>query len=359
MRYFFRGFIKQTGTPVYGHAEASTEDAAYEALSRNGVVTESLKPDPVVADPPEPGPSAVGRPFYDPSATSAARTIYNQLPGATAAAQPGAAQSGTSSGAATPGGAQRALAASGRPASTDPADAAPPTELNSALNNALDAASSQVSFDALAEKYKGKRVWVVDREKIRYRVAKVVDGILAQSSLEEENTEIRKRVSEAIQGLFGNDRNIATERTPETVAQMKAAQSAPAAPAQPGFSNQALEEQIDRLAEVVSRAESVLGSIALAANRMARGGGGGGGGGGRGRLIREVIDESQNEVLLEIFKSNLELRKNIADGGKPAAGASESAPAETSGSEPPGPAASVGGAEPVGAASGGSSADSA
>jgi hypothetical protein len=349
VRYFFRGFIKQTGTPVYGHAEAGTEDAAYEALSRNGVVTESLTPDPVTASE---GAAEMAQAAYAQAATPApARTLYGNIPQGTPSA----------GGYAPPPPSVPAAPQSAPP--TRPAEDfedQPPTELKSALNNALDAASSQVSFDALAEKYKGKRVWVVDREKIRYRVAKVVDGILAASSKEEQNEEMRKRVAEAIQGLFGNDRNIATERTPETVAAMKAAQAAPAAPAAIGAANQVLEEQIDRLAEMVSRAENVLASLALAANRIARGGGGGGGGGGgRGRLIREVLDDSQNEVLLEIFKSNLELRKQITNPGQPGeaaagepggtaaepagVGAGAGAPEASGSGEPSGAVASVGG----------------
>src|SRR6185437_10391867 len=50
--------------------------------------------------------------------------------------------------------------------------------LSTALDSALDTAASQVPFESIANKYKGKSVWVLDRDKIRKRVAQVVDSAI-------------------------------------------------------------------------------------------------------------------------------------------------------------------------------------
>ena len=64
------------------------------------------------------------------------------------------------------------------------ANGAPPearSKFDNALDGALDGASSQVDFDALTDRYKGKKVWVIDRDKIRRNVARVADQAIAQS----------------------------------------------------------------------------------------------------------------------------------------------------------------------------------
>ena len=62
-----------------------------------------------------------------------------------------------------------------------------------------------------------------------------------------------------------------------------------------------------------------MSSMALAARNFGRGGGGGDGGGRR--RMRHAIDRAQNDVLLEIFKANLELAKSMT-GLAPAPGGS-------------------------------------
>lgn len=254
MRYLFRGLMRETGRPVEGHVEASTPDEALKALSDNAIVTEALTPDP--------------KPL----------NLQEELPDA--------------------------------------------PELANALDSAFDASSAQVAFDDLTERYKGKKVWVIDRDKIRRRVCQVVDQSLAQSLASGEGAlQSRQRVQAAIQGMFADNRNIASERNADTI------------PGHPGYRPQAapppppppppvqmiaptpqmrtgLEEAINRLTAVVSQAEKVMASMALAARNLGRGGGGGGGGGGR-RRVRGAIDRAQNDVLLEIFKANIELAKAV------------------------------------------------
>jgi hypothetical protein len=182
-------------------------------------------------------------------------------------------------------------------------------QIADALESALDSSSMQVSFDDLTARYRGKKVWVIDRDKIRHRVANVVDAALAMS---EANAVARQRVASAIRGLFEDNRNIATEHTAQSAAAMRVGSA----------SSGALEQQISRLNSVVEQAEGLIASLAVALRNI-----GTGGGVARRRVASDpTLGAEQNEVLLEIFKSNLELRRAIADAA-PAASAATSAKA--------------------------------
>ena len=259
--------IRTNGRVVEGHVEAPTPEEAYGALSDNGIVTESMRPDPKPEQPPEP-----------------------------------------------------------------PADeaAGPEPAFRQAIDSALDSASMQVAFDSLTEQYKGKKVWVLDRDKIRKRVAQVVDQVLTEAQRKAETDQkTRELVQEAIKGMFADNRNIATERSAESIAAERAQQAAaaaeraaqaaaervaqiaapPALPAPPGKplpASAALEAQIQRLANVVLQAERAVGSIVSAAARV-----GSGGGGPRRHSISTSQGPKQNEVLLEIFKTNLALQRGV------------------------------------------------
>jgi len=262
---------------VEGHVEAVNPDEALKALSDNAIVTETLVPDPKPVN------------------------LQEEFPD-----QP---------------------------------------ELASALDSAFDSSSSQINFDDLADRYRGKKVWVIDRDKIKRRVCQVVDQTLAQSLAQGESAaQSRQRVQAAINGMFNDNRNIATERNADSIAgvpafgpnggyappgQLAPARLAPPAPVPVAATvavSGGLEEAINRLVGVVSQAEKVMASMALAARNFGRGGGGDGGGGSRRRMMRHAIDRAQNDVLLEIFKANLELAKSVS-GLAPAAGAPPAAPA--------------------------------
>lgn len=303
MRYLFRGLIRDSGGPVEGHVEAPNEEGAYDVLGETGVVTESLTPDP--------------KPL----------NLAEELPGS--------------------------------------------PEFADALESAFDSSSSQVEFDALTQRYHGKKVWVIDRDKIRRRVAQVVDAALALAQQHgEEHGKVRERVQTALTAMFADNRNLASERNAESVAGMKlgagdsvagfrlntpAGQTVGASPVRPvSFTNvgvpmappssggvpgmsiaghAGLEGQIGRLANLVKQAEATLTTIAAAARRV--GEGGGGGGGPRRRAVQPAgKGQEQNSVLLEIFKSNLELVRGMQDptganAAAAAAASAESASAET------------------------------
>jgi hypothetical protein len=173
--------------------------------------------------------------------------------------------------------------------------------LSSAIDSALDTAASQVPFDEVAKRYTGKNVWVLDREKIRNRVAQVVDQAIRESIGDSGQfgalnvSDLRKQVADAIGGLFKDNRNL-TSQVSNTSMQ--------------------LEHQVKRIETMVHRAESVLAQMTVAISRMGAFGGGGGGAGPRRHAFAHPGNE-QNAVLLEIFKENLKLRGIEIDEPKP------------------------------------------
>lgn len=190
------------------------------------------------------------------------------------------------------------------------------TAFGSRIDSALDTAASQVPFEAIANKYKGKNVWVLDRDKIRSGVAQVVDQALREAlagasmsgggSIDAQD--VRNQVADAISGLFKDNKNLTS---------------------QVSNSSMQLEHQIKRIEQMVRRQESVLAQMTVAISRMGSGGGWGGGGGGGGP--RRFTASSgggpeQNTVLLEIFKENLRLRGIEIDEG--ASAPAEGQPAE-------------------------------
>lgn len=169
--------------------------------------------------------------------------------------------------------------------------------LSSAIDSALDTAASQVPFDRIADRYKGKNVWVLDRDKIRNRVAQVVDQAISEATNGMSMVggglnvnELRAQVNDAIGGLFKDNRNLTSQVSDTSLK---------------------LENQIKRLETMVVRQESLLAQMTIAIGRIGSGGGGGGGGGwGPRRFAGQSAGGGgeQNAVLLEIFKENLKLR---------------------------------------------------
>jgi hypothetical protein len=180
--------------------------------------------------------------------------------------------------------------------------------LSSAIDSALDTAASQVPFDEVAKRYTGKNVWVLDRDKIRKRVAQVVDQAIRDSLGDSGSfgslnvSDLRKQVADAIGGLFKDNRNLTSQVSNTSVH---------------------LDHQVKRIETLVHRAESVLAQMTVAISRMGSMGGGGG-----GAPRRMVVDKGprneQNTVLLEIFKENLRLRGIEID--EPTAPAPQDAP---------------------------------
>ncbi|MDB5303531.1 MAG: hypothetical protein JWM97_1080, partial [Phycisphaerales bacterium] len=256
MRYRFRGLVRDTGKAVEGQVEADTEEFAFHLLANNGIVTESLRPDPRPEDirPPVPPPPAA--PLLPPMGSMTpgmARPAtpmpagYPPQPGyppqADYAPQPAAPQATYQP---SPG---------QTPADTTPIPGAP--GMVNAIDSALDSSSSQIEFDALNEKFRGKKVWVIDRDKIKRNVARVVDQALNQSLRDDAGTrETRERVAEAIEGLFKDNRNLTSQQN---------------------ANSQHLDKQVSRLSNLLKQFESSLATMQMAVRGIGAGGGGGGG----------------------------------------------------------------------------------
>ena len=212
-------------------------------------------------------------------------------------------------------------------------------QFSSAIDSAVDTSSTQVSFDALADKFKGKSVWVIDREKIRKRVAQVVDqAITASMQNADTGTETRDRVADAIEKLFQNNENL-TSRLGQL--QQPAPPPPPQAAVAPRPPSDPLERQLTRLANFITKAENLLVSMQSTLRNV-----GTGGGGYATRRAKGPVDkDEQNSVLAEIFKSNIALLRNLEVGGVGEAVAP--APTDT-GPEPAGAPEPVASAPPGG-----------
>jgi hypothetical protein len=148
-----------------------------------------------------------------------------------------------------------------------------------------------VSVDAIAQRFKGKSVWVIDREKIRQRVAQVVDQAIGQSMIGGEGPSgARERVGAAINDLFRDSRNLTSQAT---------------------ANNTALERQIARLGNVIRQAENLVASMTMAIGRIGTLPRGDGGITPRRYNVHAAPQKEQNEVLAEIFKANLDLVRSL------------------------------------------------
>lgn len=269
MRYLFRGLIRETGKTVEGAVDADTPEDALNALSANGIVTEDLTPAPMPV-------SALAPSMRAPYA-----------PRTAGAAGPPPVPAGFEAG------------------SLVRAENIAHPGLNSAdpVERAFAAASQAVSFDAVAQRYRGKSVWVIDRDKIRRQVATIVDQTLKNLESNQQQRydgdQVRETVATALKEMFKDNRNIASPQTPGQ-ARGGTVDSSPQ-----------LDAQIDRMEQFLSKAEMVLTQLLVAAKRIAAGGGGGFSPRRMGHIPKPRSEE-QNEVLLEIFKSNVKLRQTLA-----------------------------------------------
>jgi len=173
--------------------------------------------------------------------------------------------------------------------------------LASAIDHALEASSHSIPFDSLQGKFAGKRVWVIDREKIKARVMQTVDEVIRQSrSQTEDDTTTRVRLTEALERLFGDNRNLTSPVS---------------------ASQEAMEVQLNRLEDVVHQLEHAVGAMHAATRWSARGYGGGGAVTGGAQRQRRT-DPENDDVLREIFQSNVELHRRLSgaadkNAGKP------------------------------------------
>lgn len=197
-------------------------------------------------------------------------------------------------------------------------------DFTNAIDSALDTSSTQVNVDDLWRKYRGQRVRVIDRDKIRNRVMSVVSKAMvggAGAGTGEQQT--LKRVEEALTKMFGDNQNLTSE--------ISAGQAAAQAAGPPSA-------QMGQLTDMVLDLQKSMAELKALVRKGGGGWGGGGGGGGRrGQMIKSVKDPKNDKVLLEIFETNVKLQKGSAErhgrGGAAAAIAAAGAPAKSGPSE--------------------------
>ena len=212
---------------------------------------------------------------------------------------------------------------SGQPQPPAASDDTP--QFSQQIENALREGGRQINFDDIEKRYRGKRVWVLDRQKMQEGVMRVVDAAILKSQQEAEGgIRTRRRVAQALSNLFGNNRNLTSPVDASKVMARQAPSASPAAGSAGAVGGAsggggvsggaALDLQIDRLARVIDQAEGMLTRMSYAAAR-------GGGVTGRDYQARRMSQRRQehDKVLQEIFKNNLELHRGIsgqADAGE-------------------------------------------
>lgn len=179
-------------------------------------------------------------------------------------------------------------------------------EVASQIDSALDVSSTDVNVDDLWKRYRGQRVRVIDRDKIRNNVIAVMTKAIQQTGLDSggggNKNQTLERVEEALTKMFGDNKNLTSEVSPTQTA---------------------LEDQITRLNGVVLRLEKQLAQLTMAIRR----GGYGGGGAPTGKLMKQVRDPKNDKILLEIFETNLEMQRQIKK--KEEGGATPAGPTKT------------------------------
>ncbi len=148
------------------------------------------------------------------------------------------------------------------------------------LQEVLDEARLRIRFDQLAHRYEGGNLWVLEQHRIPIRVMQLVNEAIG---CDEGRRELRRRIEQVLETLFGQPRPVGAERSVDS----------------PG-----LIGEVGRLAAALDKIERAIASMSLAPSReprhvMA-------GLAARHRKSKEILG-----VLIEIFEANLELRRGI------------------------------------------------
>ena len=154
------------------------------------------------------------------------------------------------------------------------------------LGSALDDADFRVSFDHVTRRYQGTSVCVLERDKIR-NVTKLVDEAIVDNQHDDEKRRgARRHIAQVLEKILQDRRNLSAERSAHSLA---------------------LEAQVGRLTGAVGRIENAMASMSVAVRRE--------GGGTRRRTVPgpTARDKTHDEVLIEVFESNLELMRGWED----------------------------------------------
>jgi hypothetical protein len=184
-------------------------------------------------------------------------------------------------------------------AGEEAAATAPESRFVQAMERALDDAGFCVNFDLVTGRYQGKSVGLLDQDKIRKRVMELLEDAAADNLGDEENRpDARHHIAQLLEQVLQNRRDPGSGSSPQS---------------------QALESQVGHIAQALGRIEKAMASMSLAVGRS-----------GRVQPRRTVPgqkarDKTQEEVLLEVFQSNLELLRGLEEPASPAAGGKQAA----------------------------------
>ncbi|MHC4218053.1 MAG: hypothetical protein ACYSU7_06305 [Planctomycetota bacterium] len=156
-----------------------------------------------------------------------------------------------------------------------------------ALERALEDAGFCVSLDPVTGRYQGKSVGLLDQDRIRQRVMELVNDAAADTLHDDENRpHARHYIAQLLEKLLLNRRNLDSERSPRSAA---------------------LEAQVNHITQALVRIERQMGSMSSEVRRAGRGQP------GRTAPGPTARDKTHDEVLLEVFESNLELMRGLEE----------------------------------------------
>lgn len=150
-----------------------------------------------------------------------------------------------------------------------------------ALEAALDEAGLRIRFDQLARRYEGRSVWVLDRERISARVMQLVNEAIGHDA---GRYRTQHHIAQMLETMFDKPHVPGAEQAAGSVA---------------------LVGEVGRLAAAVGKIQRTMASMSVTARREPR-----------FAARPAASDRTRDEVLAEVFRSNLELRGAI-DGPAP------------------------------------------
>jgi hypothetical protein len=156
-----------------------------------------------------------------------------------------------------------------------------------AVERALDDAGFRVSFDLESGRYQGKTLRLLDQERLRRRVEALIDGAADRGPRDgEEGLDARRHIAPLLEQLLQYRRDLGTGQSPRS---------------------QALEARVNHIAQALVRIEQTMSSMSLALRRSGRGGA------QRVGSNRAERGRTHDEVLNEIFRSNLALLRGLEE----------------------------------------------
>jgi hypothetical protein len=169
-------------------------------------------------------------------------------------------------------------------AADDPAPTVTETRIADALKRVLDDAGFCVRYDLVTGRYQGKSTRLLDQDRIHKLVTQLLeDTAVGDLPDDTDRKDVRRRIAQALERALKARHEPGTHET-----------------------SQALASQVNEIAHALERIEREMASMAVAVHRVRRGQ-------TRAGPRRAAPDRTRDEVLLEIFESNLQLRRGLEE----------------------------------------------